>query len=188
VSNILIVTAHPSSKGFTHKAALEIRRVKSKKGHEVEIIDLYKENKQEFLFFEDKGDDIINDQIRSYQLKITNSDEIIFVYPCWWGDCPSIMRNWFDLVFSKNYAFKYTGRRPQGLLAKKVCSIVMTTGSPKLIYTLNGVSRAMKKIWKTTRIEFCGMKLKSFIVLGGMDTRGRNEINALSEVTKLALK
>ncbi|PCJ73522.1 MAG: hypothetical protein COA53_12190 [Rhodobacteraceae bacterium] len=182
----LIVSAHPSTIGFTHQAVARVKAIKEAAGGSVEVVDLYSEEPLSFLTFESKDDIVTNDAIQNYQHQVSRADEIFFIFPCWWGDCPSNMRNWFDLVFSKGFAFTYAKRRPVGLLEGKEVYIVMTTGTPALIYHLSGVSRAMRRIWNTTRIRFCGMRLKALLVLGGMDTSNRDEIKAMARVEALA--
>jgi len=182
----LIVSAHPSSAGFTHQMASHVKAIKEQGGALVEVANLYTEEPLSFLRFESKDDIDVNESVQRYQDQVARANEIFFIFPCWWGDCPSIMRNWFDLVFAKGFAFKYAKRRPIGLLQDKDCFIIMTTGTPARIYGLLGVSRAMRRIWNTTRIKFCGMRLKGFLVIGGMDTKNRDEVGALERVEKLA--
>ena len=51
----LIITAHPSSKGFTHAIAQKYRETKEKNDHTVEILDLYKTDlKLGYLNYEEK--------------------------------------------------------------------------------------------------------------------------------------
>jgi len=182
----LIVSAHPSSAGFTHQAVSKLKEIKELSGHTVEVIALYSEETLSFLSFESKDEIGTGVNLQTYQAQVARADEIFFVFPCWWGDTPSIMRNWFDLVFAKGFAFKYAKRRPVGLLQNKDCFVIMTTGTPAIIYRLTGVTRAMRRIWNTTRIRFCGMRLKGFLVIGGMDTRNRDEASALARIEKLA--
>jgi len=185
MTTTLIVSAHPSSAGFTHKAVANIKGIKEERGNSVEVVNLYSDEPLSFLRFEGKDEIRVDDSVRLYQEQVSRADEIFFVFPCWWGDCPSVMRNWFDHVFSKGFAFTYGKRRPIGLLKNKACYVIMTTGTPAMIYRITGVSRAMKRIWKTTRIEFCGMRLRAFLVIGSMDTRNRNEAVALAKISKL---
>jgi len=181
----LIVSAHPSRAGFTHQAVARIEEIKTKAGHKVEVVDLYTDAPLSFLRFEDKGQISANESVLAYQAQVARADEILFVFPCWWGDTPSVMRNWFDHVFAKGFAFKYAKRRPVGLLHGKKCFVIMTTGTPAFIYRLTGITRAMRRIWSTTRIKFCGMHLRGFLVIGGMDTRTRDEAAALARIEKL---
>ena len=181
----LIITAHPSPDGFTHQISARVGERRRAAGHIVEEIKLYSDDPLSFLRFDSKDEIGADEGVLRYQEQVARADEIFFIFPCWWGDCPSIMRNWFDLVFAKGFAFEYTQRRPVGLLQNKVCSVIMTTGTPARIYNLLGVTRSMRRIWNTTRIKFCGMRLKAFLVVGGMDTRNRDEIGALARVDKL---
>jgi NAD(P)H dehydrogenase (quinone) len=42
-----------------------------------------------------------------FQEKIKNSDELIFVFPIWWGNMPAIMKNFFDTNFEAGFAYKF---------------------------------------------------------------------------------
>lgn len=186
MANVIIVSAHPSANSFTHKAVTAIQGEKEDSGHHVQIIDLYQEDVLPYFATEQTDSARHNAALIRYQEQITWADQLFFVYPCWWGDCPSIMRNWFDQVFSKGFAFADGRRGQDGLLTGKTCYIITTTGNSRLIYVLNGVKGAMRKIWRTTRIEFCGMEMGGFLMLGSMDSKSRDEKNALAKVVKLA--
>ena len=101
----LIVTAHPSSTGFTHAIAGVIKTEREKSGVEVEILDLYKTDlKQDFLRFENIRElpsDPVKDAI---QAKITEADELVFVHPVWWVSMPAIMKNFLDQNFTSRFA------------------------------------------------------------------------------------
>jgi NAD(P)H dehydrogenase (quinone) len=182
----LIVSAHPGRAGFTHQMVSRLKGIKKQARRVVEVVNLYDEDPLSFLKFEGKDDITLDECLQIYQDQIRRADEIFFIFPCWWGDCPSIMRNWFDHVFSKGFAFTYGKRRPEGLLEGKDCYVIMTTGTPALIYRITGVTRAMRRIWSTTRIRFCGMRLKAFLVIGSMDTKNRDEAGALAKIDRLA--
>jgi putative NADPH-quinone reductase len=47
------------------------------------------------------------ENIKSIQEKIKNSEELIFVFPVWWGSMPAVMKNFFDSVFITGFAFEY---------------------------------------------------------------------------------
>jgi putative NADPH-quinone reductase len=53
----LIITANPSSEGFSHKIADKLKELSLAKNDEVEILDLYKTNlKQDYLRYEKKSE------------------------------------------------------------------------------------------------------------------------------------
>lgn len=103
-----IITAHPSSQGFTHKIAERLTKLSAERGDEVEILDLYKtELKQDFLSFEDMKEMGQDDITKQIQAKISWADELVFVFPIWWGDAPAILKNFIDCNFGAGFAFKY---------------------------------------------------------------------------------
>jgi len=105
----LIITAHPSSHGFTHAIAQKYRETKEKNGHTVEILDLYKtELQMDFLHYEEKSDmKTIDPAVSAIQKKITETEELVFIFPIWWVNVPSILKNFFDRILTSGFAFQY---------------------------------------------------------------------------------
>ncbi len=163
----LIITAHPSSTGFTHKIAEAYKKGREDAGHEVEILDLYKpENRQDFLTYEEKSDMAKPDPLReAMQAKITSADDIVFVHPLWWVSMPAIMKNFLDVNFAAHFAFKYVNKRPVGMLQGKTGSVFITCDSPKWLYMF--IAMPFETIWRLAIIRFCGLKGKAFKVLYG---------------------
>ena len=105
----LIITAHPSTKGFTHAIAGALKEERESRGGEVEILDLYRTDlKQPYLSFEDvremKNLDPIREQIHQ---KIEIADELIFIHPLWWLSMPAIMKNFLDNNITSPFAYHY---------------------------------------------------------------------------------
>ena len=82
---------------------------------------------------------------------------------------PAILKNFIDWNFFKGFAFEYENSRPKGLLTKKVVKIYTSTGAPSFYYRITGANSRLKKMFQKQIIEFCGMKLKSFNIYGGLD-------------------
>ena len=77
MNQILIITAHPSSKNLTKAIANIYQTEKEKKGDKVEIIDLYTDKQMPFLAFETHRDLAKKDEVRNYhQTKIKQADKI----------------------------------------------------------------------------------------------------------------
>ncbi|WP_321311348.1 NAD(P)H-dependent oxidoreductase [Halarcobacter sp.] len=170
MKNILLILAHPNEESLNHYIASLIKDEMSKKNY-VEYIDLYKSDYQQgFYKLENE-----NTKERIYfQDKITKADEIIFVFPYWWGSIPAILKNWLDWNFSTNFAYSYENSKPKGLLKNKKVTVFTTTGAPKFYYDLTGANRRLKNMWKEQIINFCGMELSSFNIFGGIDTKIKN--------------
>ncbi|WP_380052266.1 NAD(P)H-dependent oxidoreductase [Falsihalocynthiibacter sp. SS001] len=177
MSATLIILAHPNPTSFSHAVAARISELRR---GDVQVIDLYREKPISWL--PDGAN--FEAQLSAYQAQVLAAKEIFFVFPCWWGDCPAIMRHWFDCVFSQGFAFGTDAKNPEGLLKGRRCHVIMSAGTPAWRYRLNGVARAMRRIWVTNRIAFCGMELGSFQLIGGMDQAGRNDAAALKRIAK----
>ena len=186
MKNILIVTAHPSSHNVTKGIAEIYREEKEKQGVKVEILDLYRSKQLSFLSFEDANSPK-EEGLKPYQQMIADTDEIVFVYPFWWGTMPAILKNWIDSVLTRGFAFEYNEKgRPVGLLQEKSVRIFSTCGAPRWLYLLNGIDRANRKIWKQTIVEFCGMKFEGYHLYGGIDTSGKSIDKVFGDVRKIA--
>ena len=186
MKNILIIVAHPKKKSFSFAMADTYKTNRESKGNKVEVLDLYRdENQQPFFNYEDANNLECTDSMRYYQEKITNADELVFVFPYWWGSFPAIMKNFFDWNLSKSFAFEYVNSRPKGLLDGKTVKVFTTTGAPKFVYTLTGANRRLKATIKDQIVKFCGMKLDGCYIYGGVDTSAKNTQKILDSIKAL---
>ncbi len=157
----IIITAAPNKSSFTHAIANSIVA----KNSDVEIIDLYSdEYKLTFLDFQNKREMEITTWIKKIQDKIKESDEIIFVFPVWWGNMPAIMKNMFDSVFVSGFAFEYWAEWKKDLLTNKKWSVIATCDAPANIYLENsdwtGIN--LKTYFKKSLFWFCGIQMNDF--------------------------
>ncbi|MBU3668419.1 MAG: NAD(P)H-dependent oxidoreductase [Candidatus Taylorbacteria bacterium] len=186
----LIVKAHPSSKGFTHRIADAYKRGKESKGDTVEVLDLYKTDLQQpFLAFENIREDLSKpDPVRAQiQEKITKADNIVFVHPLWWVGMPAILKNFIDVNFSAHFAFKYVNGRPVGLLKGKTSSVFITCDGSLWIYRL--LTMPFKTIWKYPILRLCGLKVQAFEVFDKKLFRSEAEQEAfLKKVESIAVR
>ena len=185
----LIITAHPSSKGFTHQIAKTYKKAKESLGVKVELMNLYdKKWKQDFLEFENMREITMDKTSQEIQKKIKESQEIIFVAPLWWTDVPAIMKNFIDINFSSGFAFKYDKKGKQHpLLKDKKARIFMTCDAPSWIYKI--LLSPTKMLWKIWRLGFCGIKLESFKLFGEKNKQSEEQLQKyLKEVEAIAKK
>ena len=86
----LIFTAHPEG-GFTEKIAKQYLGTKQTQDINAGIINLYDEEWQlDYLSFSKTSE---NSVVKKIQQKISEADELVFVFPLWWGEAPAIMKN-----------------------------------------------------------------------------------------------
>ncbi|MCF7865614.1 MAG: NAD(P)H-dependent oxidoreductase [Candidatus Pacebacteria bacterium] len=195
--NTLIVTAHPSSKGFTHQIAEAYKKGREAKAlalgiadtSSVEILDLYKTDiKQDFLRYEEKADMGNPDPAReAMQAKITAADNIVIVHPMWWVSPPAIMKNFIDVNFAAHFAFRYINGKPVGLLTGKTAAVFITCDGPRWLYWL--IAMPFRTIWIHGILQYCGLKVKAFKLFDRKMFRTEDEKTAfLQKVEKIAKK
>jgi len=181
--NILIIVANPKQNSFSFAMANKYKEVMLKKNHQVEIIDLYtNKNQQPFFSYKDANKLKTTKEMKYYQDKIIKADELVFIFPYWWGSFPAILKNFFDWNFSRGFAFEYVNSRPKGLLKNKHVKVFTTTGAPSFIYMLTGANRRLKNMIKEQIVEFCGMKLDAFNIFGGVDTNSKKTNEILDKI------
>ncbi len=183
MKNILIIIAHPKEDSLSFSIAKRYKELAEAKGHKVEMLDLYRdENQQPFFTYEHAGEPRNTKEMQYYHTKITNADEMVFVFPYWWGSMPAILKNFFDWNFSMGFVAEYVNLRPKGMLNDITVKIFTTTGAPYFIYMLSGAHRRLKNMFKEQIVEFCGMKLTECTIFGGVD---RSKSNALKILEKI---
>ena len=158
---MLIVYAHPSHQG--HNAymldALEDKLCLDNKFYTV--IDLYREDFDPRLTKEElytQGGEAISPQVKNYQEQIAKHDEIVFLFPCWWGGIPAILKGFFDRVLTPGFSYKFEDKKLIPLLTNKNAYIVMTAGSPHNEF----YSTVMKVI--SENLKLCGMKTQNISI------------------------
>jgi len=183
VKNILIIVANPKKDSFSFAMANKYKEAMLKKNHQIDIIDLYTdEHQQPFFTYENANEMKTTKEMKYFQEKILKANELVFIFPYWWGSMPAILKNFFDWNLSKGFAFEYVNSRPKGLLKNKTVKIFTTTGAPYFIYMLTGAHRRLKNMLKEQIVEFCGMKLEKFNIFGEVDKNSKNTEKILDKI------
>ncbi|MGY9074208.1 MAG: NAD(P)H-dependent oxidoreductase [Acidimicrobiales bacterium] len=142
---VLVVHAHPVSESFN--SALRNAAIQSLEtaGHEVRSIDLYGENFEPVLSFEDHQNHIgaVSDKpaIAQHVEDLRWADALVLVYPTWWSGPPAMLKGWFDRVWTNEVAFDLPegAARIRGRLRNIRLLIVITThGSDRARNALQG--------------------------------------------------
>jgi len=169
----LIVTAHPSSLGNTHKLAARYAAGREAAGGTALIMDLYAaEWKQDFLMFETPRDMNERASAERIEQEIDKAAELVLICPMWWGSFPAVMKNFIDQNFTPNFAYTYREgthgplRLPKGLLKGKRVKVVMTADGPTWAYML--LKPFFTFTFRMWVVRFCGMRLSSFTIIGDM--------------------
>lgn len=165
----LIIYVNPEKESFSHEIMEFVKEYSLKKGHEVEIRDLYKIDFNPVLNLEeiqslDRGE--VLPDVKREQEYLQWAEVITFIYPIWW-EIPAMMKGYFDRVFSYKYAYILEDDEPKGLLPPKKVFKFTPMGTPREVYEKNGLRKAYEKAIDSGIIQSTGLKIVDSILFGG---------------------
>ncbi len=160
---VLVILAHPNSRSLNHAIANSAVDALKVNGHEVIFHDLYQEEFDPLLTFEEIPESSRVDTIvQKYCDELFNADGLIFVHPNWWGQPPAILKGWIDRVIRPGVAYRFAegddGQGvPCGLLSGKRALVLNTSNTPdereKKVF-----GDPLENIWKRCIFDLCGIK------------------------------
>jgi NAD(P)H dehydrogenase (quinone) len=145
--HILIITAHPSSKGLTHKVADNYIEGAKKAGHTTELLNVYTATPRlPYVEYEDYPDWACDQKLRDpYQQAMMKADRLVFIHPIWWGGPPAILKNFLEQTLTPGFAYKFGPRKfipqrfnilPTGHFKGKKATVIMTCDAYWLVYAV----------------------------------------------------
>ena len=108
---ITIVFAHPWHGSFNHAILDAITHKLDKEELRYQIIDLSAEKFNPAMTTDDlrlysKGE-TTDPLVQKYKKMLQHTDELIFIFPIWWGMLPASLKGFFDKVLLRGSAFNY---------------------------------------------------------------------------------
>ena len=130
MKKIFIVYGHYNEKSFNAAIRDTFKNTVENNGHNVDIVNLYKE-KFDPVFSGEDPDEVVLD----HRKRIEESDVIVLIAPIWNFRMPAIVEGWIDKVLAPPWAFKFKKLfgnygYPQGNLKGKKAVVFCTYGSP----------------------------------------------------------
>lgn len=141
---VMVIVDHPWDQSFTHALAETAADALREAGHEVDWLDLHKEDFDPVLRVDElavysKGQ-YLDPKVGDYQQRVKQAQHIIFVFPVWWEVMPAMLKGWLDKVFLPGWAFQESDAAP--LLTHITGATAITTmGAPEI--TFNSVENAL---------------------------------------------
>jgi putative NADPH-quinone reductase len=192
--NISVILAHPHPGSFNHAIADEAAVILQKSGHTVTVHDLYREQFDPLLLYDEIPRDAPLDPVIAMHCReIAAADGIIFVHPDWWGMPPAILKGWIDRVLRPGVAYRFaetdTGEGiPEGLLVAGAVLVFNTSNTP-MEREQEVFGDPLERIWKDCIGSFCGVQMfrrRMFSVIVTSTEQQRKEW--LSEVREITRK
>jgi putative NADPH-quinone reductase len=136
---VLMVYCHPVEGSFNaavrDRALAALRRA----GHEVELLDLYREGFDPVLSTAEREAYLVDTgwlaaRVQRHVDLLKRAEGLVFVYPTWWYGPPAMLKGWFERAWLPDIAFsvpKKKGEKPAPLMQhiRWLCCIT-TSGSP----------------------------------------------------------
>ena len=187
--NVLIVYAYPNHEGLNYAIKEAVVKGISAK-NQVQMIDLYAEQFDPVLTFDSKHKRRYlaqNPETENYREVINWAEQLVFIYPIWWSSMPAILKGFIDRVFAKDFAYRYQGIRPIGLLQGKQAWIINTHDSPTLYARF--IQKDYGRILDKQILKMCGIKTSkhtSLAYVRGADSAKINKF--LNKISTIANK
>jgi putative NADPH-quinone reductase len=107
---VLLVYANPLASGLNGKIKSVVIENLDSAGHEIDVIDLYKDRfdpvlnlEERKLYFETTF--IRGDLAANYAKRLMRTEGLVFVFPTWSMGPPAILKGFFDRVFGPDVSF-----------------------------------------------------------------------------------
>ncbi|MCG8580646.1 MAG: NAD(P)H-dependent oxidoreductase [Bacteroidales bacterium] len=159
MKKVLIINGHPDKNSLSTELANRYRAGTEKAGVDSELINLCD---LEFSPILKHGyrqrTDWEPDLIKAWAA-IKSADQLVFVYPTWWGTQPALLKGFIERVFLPGFAFAYRNDSVwwDKLLKGKSARLIVTMDTPswyyRWIYKQPGHNAMKKGI-----LNFCGVK------------------------------
>lgn len=185
--NTLIVYTHPNHNSLNYSFLDAVKKGLNNNNNEIKVLDLYKEDFDPRLQFNEtqkRRDMHIQPSMQKYRNQVIWAEQIIYIYPIWWGRPPAMLLGYFDKLFSTNFAYRNKkGFSTEGLITGKSVTFISTMKGPTN-YPLLFLGNAHKRLMKTAIFKFIGFNKFKFFEFGSMETKNNKQKKALTKIEK----
>lgn len=160
----LVILAHPNTNTSIANIIIceEVNKLKN-----VEVRDIAK-------LYPDFSIDI-----EAEQAALIDAEKIVFQYPIYWYNMPSILKQWFDQVLTYGFAFGEGGYKLEG----KEMMVSVTTGQPMGTYA-NGILTDKILYPLEEMANYCKMRYVDPLALHGFMLMHGMELEPFEEAAK----
>lgn len=161
--NVLVVLGHPKKGSFNHAIANTAVNALKLLGHKVVFHDLYAENFDAVLKFEEiPADGKVDADIKKHCEELVCAEGIVVVNPNWWGQPPAVLKGWVDRVMRVGVAYDFQeGDSGEGIpigLLKTEKAVVFNTSNTVEERERRHFGDPLERLWKNCIFDLCGVK------------------------------
>ena len=177
----LVVLAHPRQGSFTRQVCDTYVDAVRALGHEVVLRDLYAMSFDPVAAPEEAFTRPVAEPAADVRVEMDHlvaADVVTFVSPVWWIAPPAIMKGWLDRVLRGGFAYGYGPTGPRGALVGKRGMVFTSSGSTEQEFVDKRKLDAIRVMWGTGTVEFCGMALLEHLHFGPVGSRSTPDMIA----------
>lgn len=158
--NVLIILGHPTQTSLGKAIAQRYQTEAQSIGHRVQTIELNSLRFDPILHLGYKGEQALEPDLQQAQSQMKWADEIVLVFPIWWGGMPALLKGFLDRTLLPGFAFKYepAGKGLEALLKGRTARVIMTMDTPRWIDRWLYGSPVIRQL-RMPILRFCGIKL-----------------------------
>lgn len=158
--NVLVILGHPTQTSLGKAIAQRYQTEAQSIGHRVQTIELNSLRFDPILHLGYKGEQALEPDLQQAQSQMKWADEIVLVFPIWWGGMPALLKGFLDRTLLPGFAFKYepAGKGLEALLKGRTARVIMTMDTPRWIDRWLYGSPVIRQL-RMPILRFCGIKL-----------------------------
>jgi NAD(P)H dehydrogenase (quinone) len=183
---ILVILGHPKTESFCGAIAQTYAESARLAGAQVRQLALGQLNFDPCLHL--RPDQSLEPDLLAAQQDVLWANQLVFVYPNWWGTMPALMKGFFDRAFTAGFAFKYHSQKAgwEQLLKGRSAHLIVTMDTPpwyyRWVYNMPGHNQM-----KRTILGFCGVAPIRITEFGILRTSTREQRDRwLAQIRRLA--
>ncbi|MDH4618368.1 NAD(P)H-dependent oxidoreductase [Brevibacillus sp. AY1] len=185
----LIIYTHPNHQSLSYAFLQKVIQgsTENPQIEEIKVLDLYEEGFNPVLVFNEqkrRRDMHADPDLETYREQILWADQLVFVYPIWWGRPPAMLMGYIDQLFASEFAYREKGGLlPEGLLRGKSVVCISTMKGPTH-YPLFWLNNAHKALMKKALFQYVGMRKVKFFEFGNMESPRGGQVEKLEKVRR----
>ena len=185
----LVIYTHPNHQSLSYAFLQKVIQGSTENPQiaEIKVLDLYEEGFNPVLVFNEqkrRRDMHADPDLKIYREQILWADQLVFVYPIWWGRPPAMLMGYIDQLFASEFAYREKGGLlPEGLLRGKSVVCISTMKGPTH-YPLFWLNNAHKALMKKALFQYVGIRKVKFFEFGNMESPRGGQVEKLEKVRR----
>ncbi|MDO9234819.1 MAG: NAD(P)H-dependent oxidoreductase [Aquabacterium sp.] len=186
--HVLIILGHPAADSFGGAIAQSYLKGAQEAGHQAKLLTLNQLQFDPVMHQGYKGSQTLEPSLQAAQADLQWAQEIVFIFPLWWGGMPALLKGFLDRTLLPGFAFKYEpkGKGLTPMLTGRTARLIITMDTPRWIDRWLYGSPVVRQ-FKYPILRFCGIKLKQVRYMSPVVKSTANQRTTwLKQMTELA--